>query len=111
MSFSSSAERSASEGEDVFLLHLAIVAKDKTSDNRQAACFTTLLSESTAATGERLWIKITPSRKQGTVSLLIVSTLMTPEKRSYRSLGQPPEQLSCSQVMVKVTQSENERFG
>lgn len=33
--FSGAAERSASEGEDVFLSRLAIVPKDKTSDNRQ----------------------------------------------------------------------------
>lgn len=35
--FSGAAERSASEGEDVFLSRLAIVPKDKTSDNRQPA--------------------------------------------------------------------------
>lgn len=35
--FSGAAEKSASEGEDVFLSRLAIVPKDKTSDNRQPA--------------------------------------------------------------------------
>lgn len=35
--FPGAAERSASEGEDVFLSRLAIVPKDKTSDNRQPA--------------------------------------------------------------------------
>lgn len=33
--FFGAAKRSASEGEDVFLSRLAIVPKDKTSDNRQ----------------------------------------------------------------------------